>query len=466
MKKIISTLILTTLFSTALVSCGSDVSFKEAHDGYETQLTKEVQDGTTPTTPPEAVGFDLVNYQSEVGELAAYVSQNPGDGEKHPMVIWVTGGWSNSLNEPWLYEDWDDDQSGKLISENGILMMYPSFRGGNENPGNHESYYGEVNDIYSAYEYAASLDYVDPSRIYLVGHSTGGTRALLASEYGDSFRAVFALGAVDDIREHNQENFTFDMEDKKEVELRSPINWLGDIVTPTFVIEGSEGNAANLEKMEKASKNENIHFNIVEGADHFSYIAPITQLIADEINADTGETCSIEITDEEIATAYSQEPIITYPKYGTRTFDGLSLKIDVPTYWEELADFDAGFEATFIADNDTTISSDGNFWNDLGVMVAYQELGLGDYVLTDEIIDEVLLAGAEGMGATTTESATIDGMRVCKVEGKSMGYTYKGILYIEDDKIVMVFVMGDQTDQTKELSDVMMDDIFNSIRFK
>ena len=34
-------------------------------------------------------------------------------------------------------------------------------------------FYGELEDLDSAREYLASLPYVDPKRIYVVGHSTG-----------------------------------------------------------------------------------------------------------------------------------------------------------------------------------------------------------------------------------------------------------------------------------------------------
>ena len=64
----------------------------------------------------------------------------------------------------------------------GIVMMYPSLRGGNDNPGRREGFLGEVDDILAAAEYLARESYVDPGRIYLGGHSTGGTLAMLAAE--------------------------------------------------------------------------------------------------------------------------------------------------------------------------------------------------------------------------------------------------------------------------------------------
>lgn len=67
-------------------------SFAEAHDAFTTTLAKEDNDDEEIPTPPEGL-FDLVKYPSKVGDLAAYVSSDPGDGQKHPMIIWVVGGW-------------------------------------------------------------------------------------------------------------------------------------------------------------------------------------------------------------------------------------------------------------------------------------------------------------------------------------------------------------------------------------
>ena len=168
-------------------------SFAEAHDAFTTTLAREENDDEPIPEPPEGV-FDLVSYPSKVGDLAAYVSSDPGDGEKHPLIIWVVGGWGNGIDDfPWIYPEWDDDQTGSAFWQAGILTMYPSFRGGSGNPGYYEALFGEVDDIVSAYEYAASLPYVDPERIYLGGHSTGGTRALLASEYTSTTTTISSL---------------------------------------------------------------------------------------------------------------------------------------------------------------------------------------------------------------------------------------------------------------------------------
>ena len=315
-------------------SVGQNTTFAEAHDAFQTTLARQDSDSDPIPDPPPGV-FDLVSYPSKVGDLAAYVSSDPGDGEKHPMIIWIVGGWGNGIDDfPWTYPTWDNDQTGSAFWRSGVLTMYPSFRGGCGNPGYYEALFGEVDDIVSAYEYAASLPYVDPDRIYLGGHSTGGTRALLASEYTDKFRAVFCFGAVDEVKYHNNSQFTFDTSIKEEFTMRSPIHWLKDVKSPTFLIEGSEGNAFNLRNIQKASTNENIHCYIIEGADHFAALAPVTPLLAQKILDDTGAACNITVTQEELDAAMTQEPVIPDPVMTQYTDEASGLTFSCPFLWE------------------------------------------------------------------------------------------------------------------------------------
>ena len=331
-------------------------SFAEAHDAFQTKLVREENDSDPIPDPPEGV-FDLVSYPSKVGDLAAYVSSDPGDGQKHPMIIWVVGGWGNGIDElPWTNPEWDNDQTGSAFWQAGVLTMYPSFRGGSGNPGHYEALFGEVDDIVSAYEYAASLPYVDPNRIYLGGHSTGGTRALLASEYTDKFRAVFCFGAVDEVKYHNNSQFTFDTSNQEEYTMRSPIHWLQDVKSPTFLIEGSEGNAENLQNMEKASKNENISCYLVEGADHFAALGPVTHLLAQKILADTGAECGITLSMDEIHTAMTQEPPALTPVMVPYTVENVGVSFQCPYQWDaedisEEGETDLLFSSRFEGDN-------------------------------------------------------------------------------------------------------------------
>lgn len=373
-------------------------SFAEAHDAFQTTLAKEESDDDEIPAPPEG-SFDLIKYPSKVGDLAAYVSSDPGDGQKHPLIIWVVGGWGNGIDDfPWCYPEWDNDQTGSAFWQAGVLMMYPSFRGGCGNPGNYETLFGEVDDIASAYEYAASLPYVDPERIYLGGHSTGGTRALLASEYTDKFRAVFAFGAVDKIEYHNNSQFTFDTDNKEEYKMRSPIYWLDSVKSPTFLIEGSDGNSANLKKIERASKNENIHCYVMDDADHFSVLAPLTRVVAQKILADTGAEPNISITQEELDAAMKMEPEIPMPVMEQHTIEAMGMNLSYPYLWD-MEDISEDGELSFML---CSRYEEDNIW-DMSLMYidAYTDLQIDEEFFAESgyEISETQLGGLPALKA-------------------------------------------------------------------
>jgi acetyl esterase/lipase len=196
----------------------------------------------------------------------------------------------------------DNDQSGKAFREAGIVEMYPSLRGGNANPGSKERFYGEVNDVLSARKYLASRADVDPNRIYLGGHSTGGTLALLVSEDSDLFRAVFSFGPVSDPRDYGADDLNYDVNDDQEAGLRAPGRWLNGIKKPTFILEGTakRSNIDELELMRGSSTNPLVHFCPIPNKTHFSTLAPTTQLIAQKILQDNGPQCNITFTDQEL----------------------------------------------------------------------------------------------------------------------------------------------------------------------
>src|SRR5579883_2120046 len=225
------------------------MSLADARKGFTTKLKKNYNAKEEVPEPPAKI-FRKVQYESPAGKLAAYVSPDPKDDKKHPAIIWITGGDCNTIGDVWGAAKPGNDQSARQYREAGIVMMFPSLRGGNENPGSEENFYGEVDDVLAAADYLAKLDYVDPTRIYLGGHSTGGTLALLVAESTDRFRAVFAFGPVDDVSGYGSKDLTFDLKNPREVQLRSPIHWLDSIHSPVFVFEGSsQGNGEALQTL-------------------------------------------------------------------------------------------------------------------------------------------------------------------------------------------------------------------------
>jgi acetyl esterase/lipase len=281
---------------------GKAPSLAEARRGTRTGLVRrESAKEPVPSPPPDL--FRTVRYGSTAGQLAAYVTPDPQDGKKHPAIIWITGGDCNTIGDVWSDATANNDQTASAFRKAGIIMMFPSLRGGNENPGFREGFFGEVDDVLSAADYLAAQGFVDPKRIYLGGHSTGGTLALLVAEVSDRFRAVFSFGPVEDVAEYGPEFLPFDTSSARERELRAPILWLRSIESPTFVFEGAQSpsNLRSLKAMARMSSNPAIRFLPVEGMDHFSVLAPITQHVARKVIADDGPTTNLAFTEKELS---------------------------------------------------------------------------------------------------------------------------------------------------------------------
>jgi len=291
-----------------LLGCGPGwpppgAKLAEERAKFQTTLVRKENAGY-PVDPPPAEVFQVVQYSSPVGPLAAYLTPDPGDGQKHPAILWIVGGFDNSIGDMWSPATPDNDQTAAAFRQAGIVMMVPSLRGGNQNPGHREVLYGEVDDVLGAAEFLAAQSYVDPSRIYLGGHSTGGTLALLAAASSNRFRAVFSLGPAHDVAGYGREEQVW-ASNLKERRLRSPKYWLENVTTPTFVVEGSEqpSNADAIHTMDRLTDNQHLHFLAVPGADHFSILAPINGLLAQKLLSDTGPTCSITLTAPETTAA-------------------------------------------------------------------------------------------------------------------------------------------------------------------
>ncbi|WP_020471788.1 alpha/beta hydrolase family protein [Zavarzinella formosa] len=273
----------------------------EARKGFVTKLPAQTGIRHPVDTPPAGV-FQVVKYASPAGNMSAYLSPDPKDGKKRPAIIWITGGDCNSIGEGcWEEGPADGDESACQYRKAGIMMMFPALRGGNTNPGFKEGYYGEVEDVLAAADFLAKQEYVDPARIYLGGHSTGGTLALLVAECSDRFRAVFSFGPVDDVSGYPAEFLPFNHSNRKEVELRSPGYWLSGIKSPVFVLEGGrKGNIECLQNMSRATSNPNVHFLPVNWGDHFSILAPMNRLLAEKILQDDGPESNLTLTEEDV----------------------------------------------------------------------------------------------------------------------------------------------------------------------
>jgi len=260
-------------------------TLRDARTVHRTRIIKQSEKGQPPAKPPAGSPFKLVTYQSNGGIRSAYLTADPKDGKKHPAIIWITGGDSSTIGDVWSPRPPQNDQSVSAFPKAGVVTMFPSLRGGNNNPGKKEGFYGEVRDVIAATTYLKNLHYVDQDQIYLGGHSTGGTLAMLVGAMNESYQGIFALGPVADVRQYGGEYVYCDPKNKKEMDLRSPVYWLSDVYNPMYVIEGGvDGNwDGSIDIMKNENSNPKIKFFKIEGKDHFSVIDPVVKIIAKQI---------------------------------------------------------------------------------------------------------------------------------------------------------------------------------------
>ncbi len=286
-----------------------------ARKGFVTQLLpgkSPLDQGGVKPEPPPPQQYALIHYKSPAGNLVAYLSPDPRDGKKHPAVIWALGGYGG-IGDVWTTQPSENDQTPAAFRRAGFVVMVPAWRGRNDNPGRFEMWFGEIDDALAAVDHLAKVPYVDPTHIYLVGHSTGGIVALLAAECSTKLRAAFSLDGCPDIERLVQTSpehpAPYVSGRPEEGRLRSAVRWVESIQTPTWFFGNSEtwhGRAAMDMARRAKVANAPFHAFILDGANHFDIVRPMTEMLAQKIAQDTGATCSIQITPEEVERAYGK----------------------------------------------------------------------------------------------------------------------------------------------------------------
>ena len=132
----------------------------------------------------------------------------------------------------------------------------------------------------------ASLPYVDANEIYLGGHSTGGTMAMLVGACSDRYRAIFPWAQLLEPSNTVAISSIVIPATKRNWSCARPLFWLHSVKSPMYVFEGANnGNWDAVEMMKDESTNPAIQFFQVPEHDHFSVIAPLSEVLAKQIVA-------------------------------------------------------------------------------------------------------------------------------------------------------------------------------------
>lgn len=203
------------------------------HASFKTKLVRQGPSPQAAEALKVPSGTREVTYRSGGLMLKAWLSELPRTGQ-HPAVVVCHGGFAFGQS------DWTDDAL-PFVKE-GFIVLAPMVRGENGNPGFFEFFYGEAEDAVAAGRYLATLPRVDPRRIYITGHSAGGTLALLAAMLPSPYALAAPIGAVCDVRgwTGEKEMMVMDVRNPRELENRSAVFFAASLRTPVHLYVGEK----------------------------------------------------------------------------------------------------------------------------------------------------------------------------------------------------------------------------------
>src|SRR3954462_2185564 len=114
-----TTLVITLLALAGFTHAGS---LKDARAAFQTKAAETDYEPSGEISPPLYKAYQLVQYPSPAGKLAAYLSADPKDGKRHPAVVWAHGGFG-SIDSPDLApQPAHMDQSPDLYRAAGFVV--------------------------------------------------------------------------------------------------------------------------------------------------------------------------------------------------------------------------------------------------------------------------------------------------------------------------------------------------------
>jgi dipeptidyl aminopeptidase/acylaminoacyl peptidase len=230
------------LFKPEVAVLAQDYATARSH--FQTKLLTE---GPSPQREvfvlraPDYV--DRIEYPSDGLHLKAWLARQPDTLHKLPAVLFLHGGFELGA------ADWD---MAVPYWQSGFILMVPMLRGENGQPGTFSFLYDEVDDVLAAADQLAKIPGVDATRIFLAGHSAGGTLTLLAIEASPRFRAAASFDGSPDLqllyhgsasKPGTHREVVFDPAQTRELEVRSPLAYVRSVRTPVRLYYSDEASA-------------------------------------------------------------------------------------------------------------------------------------------------------------------------------------------------------------------------------
>jgi dipeptidyl aminopeptidase/acylaminoacyl peptidase len=182
--------------------------------------------------PSAPRGVREIDYPSGDLRLRAWIGLPAGAPERASVVLFLHGGFAFSE------EDWE---MARPFLEAGHAVVMPSVRGENGQAGTYSMFFDEVGDVLAVTDYVRSQPWADPQRIYVAGHSAGGTLAMLVALASPHYRAVAPFSGSPDqlmLAKGLPKIVPFDRKVQAEYEIRSPLCYATSFKAPARLFLG------------------------------------------------------------------------------------------------------------------------------------------------------------------------------------------------------------------------------------
>jgi len=196
-----------------------------------------------------------ITYKSEGLKISGLLARPKNISGKAPLMIFNHGGIHGirMAHTEWI----------KMFAKEGYVVLASTYRGEDDltgkSEGNVELAQGEVTDVLNLLKCGKTLDYVNDSKIGMVGFSHGAGITMQAIEISNEITAAAEFYGLNDARTHYQRYFSesitggedderldvFDQfqemdEDKRTIELekRTPLLCVDKVKPPLLIIHG------------------------------------------------------------------------------------------------------------------------------------------------------------------------------------------------------------------------------------
>jgi dipeptidyl aminopeptidase/acylaminoacyl peptidase len=212
----------------------SHEDYADARKTFQTTLTRKGPAPQSDLIGNRPEGASEVTYTSGELKLKAWVNRPPAGQPPKPGVLFLHGGFAFGA------EDWKQCQP---FRDAGFVTMTPMLRGENGQPGSYSMFYDEVDDVVAAAELLAKTPGVDPNRVFVCGHSVGGTLAMLGAMTSKRFKGCASFsGSPDQVQWSKDPEIVvpFDRDNMTEMSMRSPLAFPKSFKCPARLYWGED----------------------------------------------------------------------------------------------------------------------------------------------------------------------------------------------------------------------------------